>query len=398
MNLACKVPHRAIGRSIIPRMPRAPTNRLSKLEAIRGLAAAYVALSHLGIEYFKVWQPAFFAQGAVMLFFIMSGFVICYSTGKIEPGQSPPGGFKDYFIKRFRRIFPLFVMAMGLGYLADSYAAHTWLPADPRTLLGNLAMLQDARGYKPGVYFDTFHNGPAWSLSYEWWYYMMFFPLLIAPFAWRARKYIVFTLAALAFVSAALVIPDVQKKLHLAGWHSFGFANFLLLFPVWWAGVEMAREYQQTSRVTVKRQWPSVAALWFFTIVFAAWYAQPQHQLYFLASDGREQHMKYEAGELKHFGFAAVLLTGGLLWHTLGWPLFKQTVGHFERLAPISYGIYIIHMPLLIALKASPIADRPWLLVPAFLLGVVVVSYVLEVVVQGWINAATKPLLSKRRA
>jgi peptidoglycan/LPS O-acetylase OafA/YrhL len=378
-------------------MSKPTSNRLSKLEAIRGLAAAYVAISHLAIEYFGVRQPAIFAQGAVMLFFIMSGFVICYSTGRIEPGQTPRGGFKDYFIKRFRRIVPLFVMAMGLGYLADSYVAGSWLSVDRRTLLGNLAMLQDALHFKPGVYFDTFHNGPAWSLSYEWWYYMMFFPLLIAPVAWRVRKYIVFALAALAFVSSALVIPDVQKKLGLGAWHSFGFANFLLLFPVWWAGVEMAREYQETSRVTILRQLPSVVALWLFTFAFAAWYAMPQHHLY-ADVGGIEREMKFEAGELKHFGFAAVLLTGGLLWNALGWPLFAKTVGLFERLAPISYGIYIIHMPVLFALKASPLNGHPWLFVPAFLLGVGVLSYLLEVVVQGRINAVTRPLLSRSRA
>lgn len=376
-------------------MTKPASNRLSKLEAIRGLAAAYVAFSHLGIEYFGIRAPAIFAQGAVMLFFIMSGFVICYSTGKVEPGHSPRGGFKDYFIKRFRRIFPLFVTAMGLGYLADSYAAGAWLPIDRRTLVGNVLMLQDALHFKPGVYFDTFHNGPAWSLSYEWWYYMMFFPLLVSPFAWRMRKYIVFTLAALAFVSSALVIPDVRNTLGLTNWHSFGFANFLLLFPVWWAGVEMAREYQETSRVTLQRQLPSVVVLWLFAFAFAAWYAQPQHHLY-AEVKGIEQEMKYEAGELKHFGFAAVLLTGGLIWNMLGWPLFKQTVGHFERLAPISYGIYIIHMPVLIALKASPIAKQPWLFAPIFLLGVGLLSYLLEVVVQGWINAATRPLLARR--
>lgn len=377
-------------------MSKPTSNRLSKLEAIRGLAAAYVASSHLGIEYFGIRQPAVFAQGAVMLFFIMSGFVICYSTGRVEPGQSPRGGLRDYFIKRFRRIFPLFVMAMGLGYLADSYSAGAWAAVDRRALLGNLFMLQDALHWKPGVYFDTFHNGPAWSLSYEWWYYMMFFPLLAAPGAWRWRKWVVFALAALAMVSCVLVIPDVQKKLGIS-WHSFGFANYLLLFPVWWSGVEMAREYQESSRVTIQRQWPSVAVLWMFAFAFAAWYAQPQHHLY-AEVKGIEQEMKYEAGELKHFGFAAVLLTGGLIWNMLGWPLFKQTVGHFERLAPISYGIYIIHMPVLFALKASPIAGRPWLLAPVFLVGVVVLSYVLEVVVQGWINAATRPMLTRSSA
>lgn len=372
------------------------SNRLSKLEAIRGLAAAYVALSHLAVEYFGIRPPAFFAQGAVMLFFIMSGFVICYSTGKADLGTSPKGGFKDYFIKRFRRIFPLFVMAMGLGYLADSYTAGAWVSVDRHTLLGNLFMLQDALGWKPGVYYDTFHNGPAWSLSYEWWYYMMFFPLLVMPIAWRWRKYIVFALAAGALISCVLVIPDVQKSLGLA-WRSFGFANYLLLFPVWWAGVEMAREYQETSRVTFRRQWPSVAALWIFTFAFAAWYSQPQHHLYFEVN-GLEREMQFEKGELKHFGFAAALLSGGLLWNMVGWPLFRQTVGHFERLAPISYGIYIIHMPVLFALKASPIAKQPWLFAPAFLLIVLVLSYLLEVVVQGWINAATKPLLTRTPA
>ncbi|NJN20097.1 MAG: succinyl transferase OpgC [Leptolyngbya sp. RL_3_1] len=67
--------------------------KLWRLEAIRGLAALYIVVSHvLGNEYFFLR----FGQEAVMIFFMMSGFVIEYSFQ-----NSRYQNFKSYFKKRF---------------------------------------------------------------------------------------------------------------------------------------------------------------------------------------------------------------------------------------------------------------------------------------------------------
>jgi peptidoglycan/LPS O-acetylase OafA/YrhL len=77
--------------------------RLQKLECIRGLAAFYVVLHHLArIFLHHRWYrlPFVFGPEAVMVFFVLSGFVIHYST-RVSPADL---GIKNYSVKRLRRI------------------------------------------------------------------------------------------------------------------------------------------------------------------------------------------------------------------------------------------------------------------------------------------------------
>ena len=76
---------------------------IKKLNSIRAFAALYVMIAHLMLEIFKGSSFIFlfkFGQEAVMLFFLLSGFVISISYFK-----NPNINFGSYFIKRFRRIY-----------------------------------------------------------------------------------------------------------------------------------------------------------------------------------------------------------------------------------------------------------------------------------------------------
>ena len=97
-------------------------NKLEKLEAIRGFAALYVVLFHtlpqkiylLGINVGILFR---FGSEAVIVFFVLSGFVIKYSFEKSEDKS-----FKRYFTHRFVRLYiPLFFIFI-LGYLIKSYS------------------------------------------------------------------------------------------------------------------------------------------------------------------------------------------------------------------------------------------------------------------------------------
>ena len=56
--------------------------KIKKLDTIRAFAALYVMIAHFGMGFFKGTNysiPFRFAQEAVMLFFLLSGFVIYIS-------------------------------------------------------------------------------------------------------------------------------------------------------------------------------------------------------------------------------------------------------------------------------------------------------------------------------
>ena len=106
------------------------------------------------------------------MFFIVSGFVIYYSVHK-----TPELKFKTYFWKRFKRIYFIFIIALLISYLAACIREGTWLPPNLRQLAVNLANLQDLDRHPGFIDIPYFKNAPLWSLTYEWWFYMMFFPI-----------------------------------------------------------------------------------------------------------------------------------------------------------------------------------------------------------------------------
>lgn len=151
-------------------------NRLEKLEALRGFAALYVVLFHTLPQIFylgniNVGLLFRFGPEAVIVFFSLSGFVIKYTFEK-----SKDKSFRYYFIRRFIRLYiPLFFIFL-LGYGIKCYQAGMLTDPEWKTLLGNIFMLQDVISQKPNVLSASYMgNGVLWSLSYEWWFYMLFF-------------------------------------------------------------------------------------------------------------------------------------------------------------------------------------------------------------------------------
>src|ERR1700744_3208005 len=91
--------------------------KLGKLEAIRGFAAVYVVIYHfVGFTVLQDKFPAIakllfrFGQEAVILFFLLSGFVIYLSVA-----TKPDTSFKKFFLKRLVRIYPILIISFILS-------------------------------------------------------------------------------------------------------------------------------------------------------------------------------------------------------------------------------------------------------------------------------------------
>jgi peptidoglycan/LPS O-acetylase OafA/YrhL len=131
-------------------------HKLYKLEALRGLAAFYVVLHHaLPHKYlvggFNAYNFFRFGQEAVILFFLLSGFVIKYSHS-----FSKDKSFRQYFLKRFLRIYVPLICVFGVSYLILSLAAGSLIDPNLGQLFGNLFMLQDWAKVKPHVIVDPY--------------------------------------------------------------------------------------------------------------------------------------------------------------------------------------------------------------------------------------------------
>jgi peptidoglycan/LPS O-acetylase OafA/YrhL len=209
------------------------------LDVVRALASQAVLVGH-GISYFAIWpflQPPaipYIQNLAVLVFFILSGFLIAYATLRKPPGYR----FREFFIDRFARIFTAYLPALALVWVIDRIAIHlgpiTYQHGnafDVRTMIANVFMLQDHPFGGVHSLFQTTVTSfgsarPFWTLAIEWWIYMCFGWIVLRD---RARSVIAWgiVLVPLLYVPAVNVVGGRGNGLALV-W-IFGVAVYLLL-------------------------------------------------------------------------------------------------------------------------------------------------------------------------
>src|SRR6266536_4733067 len=149
------------------------------LDLVRFLAAATVFLVHAQYERFTGGLPlvaatAKLGNDAVMVFFVLYGFVIAYVADKKEKT------LKDYALSRLARLYSVAAPALALTVAVDyigsriDYGLYTgWdFPTDHPLwrVLANFFFVNELWFFS----VRPFSNGPYWSLGYEFWYYVIF--------------------------------------------------------------------------------------------------------------------------------------------------------------------------------------------------------------------------------
>ncbi len=151
--------------------------KFQSLEATRGLAAIIVVIHH---SHFLYGEPSLFIyNGALFVdyFFILSGFIMATAY------QSKIGltiNFKSYFLLRFGRLFPLhlFMLLIWLPFIAVKlYAYHSGIGGTNPTETCNLSSFISNLFLIHSLGFYSFEswNFPSWSISVEFYTYMVFF-------------------------------------------------------------------------------------------------------------------------------------------------------------------------------------------------------------------------------
>lgn len=228
-----------------------PTHRyLSNLTPLRGLAAIWVVVFHFQAMIAQFVDPGqtkilFKAYTMVDLFFIMSGFIICHVYQQSFQEPYITGNFRKFFVARFARIYPLhFITLIFLIILIA--AAKGWnIVDDPKAIPTNLLLIHSF-----GIHKVFTWNIPSWSISAEWWAYMIF-PLLII-FIHRAQR-LAITVLWLFVVVAYLAImfwlprhdpfdPSIIIPHNLDATFDFGYLRGLAGFV---AGVLLYKIYEE---------------------------------------------------------------------------------------------------------------------------------------------------------
>jgi peptidoglycan/LPS O-acetylase OafA/YrhL len=200
------------------------TPNLLAMEGLRGLAVFLVFLVHCMTLTMPWWADhaglsalasELHALGnvGVDLFFVLSGFLIYGALiNKAQP-------FGRYFGRRVRRIYPVFLVMLAL-YLALSvlFPSESKLPAGAGAaalyVLQNLLLLPGMLPIAPIITV-------AWSLSYEFFFYLVV-PVLIAALGLRGRTpaFRIWALVVLGLAGAAYLAVQgghVRLLMFLAG-------------------------------------------------------------------------------------------------------------------------------------------------------------------------------------
>jgi peptidoglycan/LPS O-acetylase OafA/YrhL len=149
-----------------------PANRFEALDGWRGVCASLVVLFHFhGYSPIYTWGLVRDSYLFVDFFFVLSGFVIAWNYAR-KLGDWP--GVKRFLILRIGRVYPLhlFMLLCFVAYETlrvftqpDAFTG----PTSPTAVITNLLLLQSM-----GVHDSLTWNGPSWSISTEWWTYVVF--------------------------------------------------------------------------------------------------------------------------------------------------------------------------------------------------------------------------------
>lgn len=193
--------------------------RFHALDSFRGLCAVSVAVYHVHI-YQSFGELAFFrsAHYLVGFFFVLSGFVMMHTYAqRLASGQQ----LKTFVISRTFRLYPLHVVMLVIAialevakFLAEQRGMAFGKPSftgqrAPEEILPNLLLVQ--------AWWPTFDpmsfNYPAWSISVEYWIYLIF-ALLMLTFQ-RQAGWLFAALAGAALLATTLGYPGLTPMVWL---------------------------------------------------------------------------------------------------------------------------------------------------------------------------------------
>lgn len=205
------------------------------LDILRIVAAVGVVFVHANLHWFSngKFLNEEYGHKLVMVFFVLSGFLVAYSTDQKKKNLS------TYIIDRGSRLYSVVIAALVFTYFLDGigtylnptfYESHIAATGQWWRALLNVTFLQQNWHLctKPSG------NGTFWSIAYEFWYYMLFGVYVYVPTV--ANKWIIIFLICLFIgIKIILLLPvwamgaivyRLSTKLDMS--HSQAIIGFLL--------------------------------------------------------------------------------------------------------------------------------------------------------------------------
>ncbi|SFB41100.1 Peptidoglycan/LPS O-acetylase OafA/YrhL, contains acyltransferase and SGNH-hydrolase domains [Pseudomonas sp. NFIX10] len=194
--------------------------RFQSLDSFRGLMAISVMLYHLRVSgSFTEWLLFRHAEVFVSFFFVLSGFVLTHAYG-----SSALFNFRKFFITRTFRLLPLHLFMLSIFILLECgryLVAQKGMDFNnspftekfaPSEILPNVLLLQSWTYLTNPLSF----NYPSWSISIEYYTYMIFALILGIAFGIRTWVWVTVVFVALALMHAGNTFFTIESLRGLA--------------------------------------------------------------------------------------------------------------------------------------------------------------------------------------
>jgi peptidoglycan/LPS O-acetylase OafA/YrhL len=324
------------------------------LDVIRSIAAWAVMWGHLRAFFFADYEelvlrdPSLkalyfltgFGHQAVMIFFVLSGFLI--SSSILKSLGSGTWSWRGYAVSRATRLYVVLIPGLLFGLLWDvlgkSLFSSTGLYSQPLGSFGGLVVQNEltARNFFGTLFFvqtivcNSFgSNGPLWSITNEFWYYVLFPLGLLAGYSWFKKSFAAAALLTVAALGISLILGPVK----MTG------------FLIWLAGFAVVLIWSRKK---------------FSSIAFRAGY------LVFSSAGLMASLTAARLGKLAPQGADLVvgLAFAAFLYGVLQLNFKVLADGIYLRgahlFAGFSYSLYVLHFPFLLFLRAWLVPGNRW--------------------------------------
>lgn len=191
----------------------APTRRLDGIQWLRAIAAGFVVVEHsrnaiasayLGLSPAASPLSLFPFSAGVDLFFVISGFIMAYSSAPLFGRE---GGWRVFLLRRTARIVPLYWLTTSFMLVVFiAIGSPAWSGASFASLIASYAFLPAPNA--DGRPFPLFVIG--WTLNYE----MAFYAVFALFIGFRERPALLLTAATIVAIAAlGLLLAPVSLPL-----------------------------------------------------------------------------------------------------------------------------------------------------------------------------------------
>ncbi|MEQ7154118.1 acyltransferase family protein [Brevundimonas aurifodinae] len=348
---------------------------LRALTSLRAFLALGVVLFHYQLQ----WDPALGFSSiiersrlAVDAFFMLSGFIMAHVYGPSFANGT--FSYRRFIVARIARMYPLHLAMLGVVLVMVLAAAGQGVRYDPATYTpqGFFQTLFLIQAWSPSTLGSNW-SGPSWSLSAEWFAYLLFPAYALVATRLRHRPRLLLGLGIVGFIAIDAVYGQVFGKVLPRAEDDMGILRILPEFLIGMGLHGLGQGLRWSRAVTITAAVAAPLAL-------------------FVA-------MQFTLDDRYVVALTAPVI---LCWSMLAKASCEGTLSTPALVfaGEVSFALYLAHMPVLVAYKGVAAEmrgiDSGFVMTPAELIGLFVVTVLVSVALHLFIERPGRSAIRKR--